>query len=409
MQVANIPRVAIDRDEAMRSLVKTLDTLPDPRTKRTPWHSLTNIIAIALCAVVGDCDTWEDIEDHGIEHRSWFETFLDLPFGIPSRHTFRRVFARVEPRSFQALIVNFVESLREPDPADEGADDRHVAVDGKTLKSSFDRAAEQSPLHLVQAMATGSHLILAQVPTTVTEDEEVKKGNEITAIPRLLEQLDLTGAVVTIDAIGCQKAIAAKIVERGGGYMLALKDNHPTLCGEVIDCFEDLHSRPLPPTVRMLETREPRARGRSEERSYTIAPVPDSLYGKDEWAGLKTIVQAITVITYKDHTTSDSRYYLSTLEPDEIERAARCSRRHWRIESAHWVLDVTFGEDASRIRQGRAAENFGILRRTALALLKTHQTKLRAEGEKYPPSLRRLRKQASRSNDALASIVTQRS
>lgn len=408
MQVANIPRVAIDQDHAMRKLVETLDTLPDPRTRRTPLHSLTNVISIALCAVIGDCDSWEDLEDFGNERRSWFESFLALPFGIPSRHTFRRVFARLNPRSFQALIVNFVESLREPELADEGADDQHVAVDGKTLKSSFDRAAGHSPVHLVQAMATGTHLILAQTPTTVTEDEEVKKGNEITAIPRLLEQLDLAGAVVTIDAIGCQKTIAAKIVEQGGGYMLALKDNHPTLCGEVINCFEDLHSRPLPPTVRLLEQNEPRARGRSEERSYTIAPVPDSLYGRGDWAGLKTIVQAITVITYKDKTTSDSRYYLSTLDTDEIERAARCSRRHWRIESAHWVLDVTFSEDASRIRQGHAAENFGTLRRTALGLLKTQQTKLRAQGEKYPPSLRLLRKRAGWSSDALASIVTQR-
>ena len=408
MQLTDIPRVAIGKVAAMQKMVQALDTVPDPRTARVPLHSLTNILAIALCAVVGDCDSWADMEEFGRLRQSWFATFLSLPFGIPSRDTFRRVFARLKPRSFQPLLVKFIESLHECDPADEGANDQHFALDGKTLRSSFDRAAEQSPLHLVQAMNTSTQLVVAQAPTYTNGDEKVKKGNEITTIPRVLELLDLSGAVVTIDAIGCQTKIAAQIVAGGGNYLLALKDNHPTLSGQVLAHFLKLHAEPLPREVYLLETNEPRARGRSEERYYTTAPIPAGLFGHDNWAGLQSLVQTTTAISYADKTTIDSRYFLSSLPPSEIEKAARCTRRHWRIEAAHWVLDVTFGEDASRVHQGHAIENLAILRRAALGLLKAYQKKPVHRREKTPPSLKSLRKQASGSPTILASIVTQR-
>jgi predicted transposase YbfD/YdcC len=414
MRAAKLPRVRLDSDGAMHKLVAALQSLPDPRTARKPLHLLTDIVAIALCAVIANCDSWEDFAAFGLERRSWFSQFLSLPHGIPSRDTFRRVFARLDPRAFQDLIVRFVESLREPDVADDGADDKHLAIDGKTLRSSFARAAGASPLHLVQAMNTSSQMVLAHVPTTITDDVKVKQGNEITAIPKLLELVDLRDAIVTIDAIGCQTAIAAKIVGLGGGYLLQLKDNHPTLCEQVVAYCEALHAQPLPRNVRSLTTSTRRTRGRVEERYYLIAPLPAVLHGKENWAGLRTIVQSITTITSKDKasggekTTSECRYYLSTLKPTEIERAARCTRRHWRIESAHWTLDVTFGEDDSHIRDGNAAENFATLRRVALGLIKVFQQKPRPNAKKTLPSLRLLRKKASWSESVLASIVTQR-
>ncbi len=408
MQLTDIPRVAIGKAAAMRKMVQALGTLPDPRTARVPLHSLTNILAIALCAMVGDCDSWSDMEEFGRLRQAWFATFLSLPCGIPSRDTFRRVFARLKPGPFQQLLVRFIESLRESAPDDEGTDDQHFALDGKTLRSSFDRAAEQSPLHLVQAMNTSTHLVVAQAPTYTNGDAEVKKGNEITAIPRVLELLDLRDAVITIDAIGCQTKIAAQIVAGGGNYLLALKDNHPTLYGQVIEHFLELHSEPLPHEVYTLETNEPRARGRSEERYYTTAPIPAGLFGQDNWAGLQSLVQTTTTIIHADKTTIDSRYFLSSLPPSEIEKAARCTRRHWRIEAAHWVLDVTFGEDASRVHQGHAIENLATLRRAALGLLKAYQKKPVHSREKTPPSLKSLRKQAGWSPNILASIVTQR-
>jgi predicted transposase YbfD/YdcC len=409
MQCTDIPRVEmIGKAAAMQQLVQSLGNVPDPRTARRPVHSLTNILAIALCAVVADCDSWEDMEDFGHERQAWFETFLSLPHGIPSRDTFRRVFARLKPRPFQQVLVAFIESLREPTPDDEGADDQHFAIDGKTLRSSFDRATEQSSLHLVEAMDTGTQLIVAQAPTHTNGDEEVKRGNEITAIPQVLELLDLHGAVVTIDAIGCQTKIAAQIVAGGGDYLLALKDNHPTLHRQVLEYFLKLHAEPLPSDASTLETNEPRARGRSEERYYTAAPLPAGLFGQHNWAGLQSLVQTTTTIMHADKTTIDSRYFLSSLPTSEIEKIARCTRRHWWIEATHWVLDVTFGEDASRVHQGHAAENLATLRRGALGLLKAYQNKPVHFRKKRPPSLKSLRKQAGRSTTILANIVTQR-
>jgi predicted transposase YbfD/YdcC len=409
MQLTDIPRVsAASEATAMRGMVQSLCKVPDPRTARRPVHALTNILAIALCAVVADCDSWEDIEEFGDDHQAWFETFLTLPHGIPSRDTFRRVFARLQPRPFQHLLVKYIESLREPTAGDQGADDQHFAIDGKTLRSSFDQAAEQSSLHLVEAMDTGNQLIVAQSPTHTNGDEEVKKGNEITAIPQVLELLDLHGAVVSIDAIGCQTKIATQIVAGGGDYLLALKDNHPTLHEQVREYFLQLHAEPLPSSVYTLETTEPPARGRREERYYTAAPLPAGLYGQDNWVGLQSLVQTTTTITHADKTTIDSRYFLSSLAPSEIAKIARCTRRHWWIEAAHWALDVTFGEDASRVHQGHAAENLASLRRAALGLLKVYQKKPVHRRPKTPPSLKSLRKQASRSTTKLANIVTQR-
>ncbi len=407
MKTTDIPRVPTTSKAALRKLTRMLDQLPDPRTARVPLHSLTNILAIALCAVVSDCDSWEQIADFGRDYQSWFKTFLDLPLGIPSSDTFRRVLGRMNPRAFQAILVEYVESLRLPDPDGKGPDDRHVAIDGKTLRSSFEHAAERSPLHLVQAMSTKTGMVLAQAPTTVTDDEEVKKGNEITAIPKLLELFDVKGTTITIDAIGCQKSIAKKIVEGGGHYLLALKDNHPKLATEVDELFVELHSKPLPATARRLRAQNSKGHGREEERYDSAMPAPKSLPGHAEWAGLKSLVQVTTAASGRK-TTIDTRYYLSTLPVNELPKAARCIRHHWRIESMHWVLDMTFGEDDSRIHQGHGAENYATLRRVALALLKIYQNKPRADGKKKKPSLRRLRKIAGRDMAALASIVTQR-
>lgn len=409
MQLSDIPRVAeLKEASAMEAVLESLSKVPDPRTSRRPLHSLTNILAIALCAVVADCDSWGDMEEFGRQRLSWFASFLSLPHGIPSRDTFRRVFARLKPVAFQQVLVEFIECLSKPAADNDGSDGQHFAIDGKTLRSSFIHAAGKSTLHLVQAMDTGKQLIVAQAPTHTTDDEEVKRGNEITAIPRVLDLLDLKGAVVTIDAIGCQTKIAAQIIDGDGDYILAVKDNHPKLHQEVLNYFEEIHANLLPQEVFTLETSEPRARGRSEERYYTAAPIPPELIGKGNWAGLKSLIQTTTTIKYADKTTTDSRYFLSSLASSEIQKIARCTRRHWLIEAAHWVLDVTFNEDASRVNQGHAAENLATLRRGALGLLKVYQKKPVHSREKTPPSLKSLRKQAGWSTTILANVVTQR-
>jgi len=406
MKRMDLPKLKLDQAGALEKLVQTLDTLPDPRTQRKPLHALTTVVAMALCAVVADCDSWLDIANFAVERKAWFATFLDLTHGVPSRDTFRRVFARLKPQAFQRLILQFVAALREPEPSD----DQHLALDGKTLRGSFDRAAEQSPLHLVQAFCTSTHLVLAQAPTTIGAGGEHKQGNEITAIPQVLDLLDLQGAIITSDAIGCQTKIAEIIIAGGGDYLLALKDNHPTLHAQAQDYFEELHGQEqLPAGVHACETADRPARSRREQRYYTAAPLPAGLYKHHEWRGLKSLLQTTTVIEHRDgRTTTDTRYYLSSLPAADINRLARCVRRHWAIESAHWVLDVTFGEDASRIRKGQAAENFATLRRISYALLRTYQKKPRPDQKKTQPSLKGLRKQAGWSTTLLAKVITQR-
>ena len=399
MLVSDLPVLPLDACQLhlreLRKLPAVFAALPEPRRYRRPKHLLTEIVVMALLAVCSGADSWKDIRTYAWRKRRWLQSFLELPAGIPSRDTFRRVFSRLDCLAFQQCFVNWLAALQAAAPSTAEA---HVAIDGKTLRRSFDKAAEVLPLHLVQAWSTEASLVLGQVATET-------KSNEITAIPRLLELLDLEHTVFTIDAAGCQKEIAAQIIAGGGDYILALKDNHPHLREDVGQHFEARHAGRFRPTDRKIVT-DQKSRGRRERREYYITPLPTEFRGQDAWAGLQSVVQVISTITHQDRETNEVRYYLSSLPPVRGARIAECVRQHWGIENGlHWTLDMSFREDESRIRHRRAQENFAWLRRTALSLLKQYQARLKLQGEKYPPSIRCLRKSAGWDDQLLANLL----
>ena len=338
-------------------------TLPDPRVERCKVHPLVEIVTIALLGVIRGADDGVAIEAFGQEKREWLGTFLALPGGIPSHDTFGRVFARLDPDEFRRCFLAWVRAV----VGEVGA--QVVAVDGKTLRGSRDRAAGKEALHLVSAWATEAGLVLGQVATDA-------KSNEITAIPALLKLLALDGATVTLDAMGCQTAIAGQLVERGAAYVLALKDNHPALRERVRLAFAD--ARDAAGTASPLADLAPvaaldRAHGRVEGRRCLAIGDPAYLAYVDpegRWPGLRSVVLIESTRRVGPTVTTEARYYLSSL-PADAARLARTIRSHWGIENRlHWVLDVAFHEDRCRVRDGHAPENLAILRHFALNLLR---------------------------------------
>lgn len=351
--------------ERESSLAHHFAELTDPRIDRTRLHDLLDIVAIAICAVVAGADSWDDIEDFGKAKHDWLKTFLDLPNGIPSHDTFRRVFERLDPGEFQKGFLGWIEALH------EATERQVVAIDGKTLRRSFDRAKGQSALHLVHAWATANHLLLGQVAV----DE---KSNEITAIPKLLEMLEITGAIVTIDAMGCQKQIARTIRGRKADYLLALKGNHEHLFEQVVAFFDGAcaHGRKEQGIRYHREWSE--GHGRDECRRCWATSDLSWLEGREEWADLRSVVLIESERFIGESLAVQERYYLSSL-PADAEVLNHAARSHWGVEnSLHWVLDVTFHEDASRIKKENAPENFGLLRRLALCLLKKETSSKRS-------------------------------
>jgi predicted transposase YbfD/YdcC len=337
-------------------------TLRDPRRRHRRLHRLLDIVAIAICAVICGADNWQEIATFGQRRRTWLQRFLALPHGIPSHDTFERVFERLDPAAFQACFRSWIAALcvRGEMP--------HIAIDGKTLRRSGSR--DLGPLHMVSAWATAHHLVLGQ-------EAVAEASNEITAIPRLLELLDLAGALVTIDAIGCQKDIACQIVAQGGDYVLTVKENQPTLHADLQQVFDEaLSPEATPLRERSLRTQD-RNHGRTESRDYYVLAVPAAFAERHgEWAGLRSLGLVLSERQVGEQEPSyEARFFISSLPP-RVRAFARAVRNHWGIEnSLHWHLDVTFGEDKSRIRQRRGAENFALLRRLALSLLKQHPAK----------------------------------
>jgi predicted transposase YbfD/YdcC len=331
------------------------ENLTDPRIERTRVHDLLELVIVALCGTIAGSSSWVDIERFGKLRLPWLRTFLRLEYGIPSHDTFGRVFSLLDP----AELVNCIQQWLQDIGREIGS---HIAIDGKTLRGSFDKAAGRNPLHLVSAWATEARLTLGQIAVD-------SKSNEITAIPLLLELLDLKGATVTIDAMGCQKEIAAKVVDREGDYLLALKDNHPTLREAVVEEFmATMESDLTPPGVRRHVTVE-NNRGRTERREYVAMPAPKSLPGFADWAGLATLVMVCRITLIDGVETGEVSYFLSSL-PAKVKKLAKLIRQHWSIENQlHWVLDVTFTEDASRIRNKAAPQTSAMLRRLAVSIL----------------------------------------
>jgi predicted transposase YbfD/YdcC len=359
--------------------------LDDPRSNHTKRHGLLDLIALTLCAVVSGADAWTDVETYGVHKCDWLETFLELPNGIPSHDTLGRVFAALDPAAFQQCFLSWMHAVV---GASRG---KLVAIDGKALRYSFDTAKGKSALHLVSAWASANHLLLGQQAVA-------DKSNEITAIPELLRLLDLQGALVTIDAMGCQKQIAADIVAGGGDYVLAVKENQPALYTDVqrlfLDGLEDDFAGLEHRSARTIE----QGHGRSEERHYHIVAVPEHLAAKHaEFAGLRSLGMVFSERQVGDGPLAcETRFYISSL-PAEVKAFARAVRGHWGIENGlHWVLDMAFGEDASRVRKDHGPENLAWLRRVALSLL---------WNEPSADSVKCKRKMAGWDNDYLLQVL----
>jgi predicted transposase YbfD/YdcC len=342
------------------SIKKHFRTLKDPRVKGRSRHLLVDIIVVGICGVIANCDDWPDIELFAKHRLGWFKRFLKLPNGIPSHDTLERVFGSLDPRGFERCCVMWLRAVA--DLVGLG----HIAIDGKTLCGSA--SSKLGPLHLVNAWATEANLCLGQVAVE-------GKSNEITAIPQLLELLDLKGALVTIDAMGCQKEIAKKIVAGGGDYVLAVKGNQEHLLEDVQATLQRALEGELPKQVVMEHSTTEQDHGRKEHRSYVVVENVEGVRNRQAWPKLSTIIMCACERTIHGQTTSEVRYYIGSRKMG-VRRYAKVLRGHWKIENnLHWQLDVSFGEDASRIQERNGAANFAMLRKMALSLLKQHPRK----------------------------------
>lgn len=367
-------------------LVASFATLPDPRCAGRTRHRLLNLLLIAVCAVVTGAETWVDIADYGRLKHAWLATFLDLPHGIPSHDTFRRVFSLVDPQALEQCFRQWMTTTTPPLPREV------VAVDGKTVRRSFDRGRAQGPLHVVSAFATQQGLSLGQVGVA-------GKGQELTAIPLLLSSLCLTNTIVTLDALGCQHAIARQILAQQADYLLALKGNqgryHRTVVAYCkVACF-DLGAT-YRPDYDAFDCRH----GRWVRRRAWVLPLGDELAALRAWPGLRAIlaIETIRHVHHQPGTQAEIRYYLTSC-PDAPAVLTEAIRRHWAIEySLHWVLDVVFREDDARSRDWVATRSFAVLRKLAFNLLQ--------QGKHQPGSLRARRRNAGWNDTYMTQLLT---
>jgi predicted transposase YbfD/YdcC len=332
--------------------------LEAPRGTQGVLHPFLSIVTIALLATIGGAQGWEDIEIYGVSHEEWLSSFLKLPFGIPSADTYRRLFERISPLALEKSFNAWLNSLA----VDLGA--QVIPIDGKTVKGSYDRNGEKSALHLVSAWASENRLFLGQVKV---EDN----SNEITAIPALLELLDISGCIITIDAMGTQHEIARRIQAQGADYVLALKANHPTLHQQVKQWFENAEASEFQGIEYSYDVRVESGHHRREKRQVTAVALSQmgDLYKHNQWSGLQTLVRVVRTRHFCNKTSHEVMFYLSSLPPD-AQQLGKAIRQHWSIENQlHWVLDVTFSEDACRIRTGNAPENIALLKRWSINLL----------------------------------------
>ena len=338
--------------------------LDDPRVERTRHHKLVDILAIAICATICGADSWVHVELFGKSKREWFQTFLELPHGIPSHDTFGAVFARLDPMQLQNCFVSWTQAIAELLPGEV------VAIDGKTARRSYDRAGKKGAIHMVSAWATGQSLALGQVKT----DE---KSNEITAIPQLLELLELNGCIVTIDAMGCQREIAQQITEGEADYVLAVKENQGQLYDSIQDLFVGAEALGFDGTPYDYAQTLDKGHGRVERRECWVIADQDCLDYLDPqglWPQLKAAVKVVGHRQTTADCTSQPRYYISSLA-GSAEQLLAAIRGHWSIEnSLHWTLDVTFREDQCRVRKDHGPQNMNILRQIGHNLLKNEKT-----------------------------------
>jgi len=364
--------LSVANANALTSQISSIfSEIEDPRVKRNRVHLLTDIIIIAILSVIAGAKGWEDMENYGLSKYEWLSQFLKLPEGIPSADTFRRVFERINTKVFEQCFRRWVESIVE----NIGA--QVIPIDGKTLKGSYDRALGKTALHLVSAWSSQHRLVLGQVKVA-------DKSNEITAIPALLELLDIAGCIITIDAMGTQTAIAFQIFNAKADYILALKANHPTLHFQVKDWFEQHLQSGFSGITHSYDERVEKAHHRTEKRQIWCVPTSElpPLHHLDDWVGLKCIIMVVRVRHLWNKTTREVQFYLTSLDCD-ASKLGQAIRLHWGIENGlHWTMDVTFNEDACRIRTGHAPQNLSLLRRIALNALNLEQSFKRSNRQK---------------------------
>jgi len=348
----------------MASLVESFSVVEDPRMERTQDHPLINIIVIAICGVICGADNWVEIETFGKAKRDWLSQHLDLKNGIPSHDTFGRVFGRLDGEEFQRGFSHWIAGIRQQ------IDGEIVAIDGKQLRRSHNKSIGKGAIHMVSAWATQAHLVLGQRKV----DE---KSNEITAIPLLLSQLELAGCIVTIDAMGCQQEITEQLVAQGADYVISLKGNQGTMHEDCVDMFSYFEKIDFKDIDHSYKKTVNKGHGRVETRQcWSFDPAQWHAYFRtlDRWSTIQSISLVIGERMINGVSSSEKRYYISSLPP-EAETILNSARTHWGIENElHWVLDIAFREDESRIRQGHAPENMAVLRQIALTLLKQERT-----------------------------------
>jgi predicted transposase YbfD/YdcC len=349
-------------NQAPRTLVEHFSSITDPRIDRTKRHLLIDILTIAICSTICGAETWEEMELFGQAKQDWFKTFLELPSGIPSHDTFRRVLARIDPDQFRQCFLDWVRS------AYEITQGQVVAIDGKFSRGSVDRRAGKGAINMVSAWAAENRLVLGQVKVA-------EKSNEITAIPELLDMLEISGCIVTIDAQGCQKEIASKIVDKEADYVLAVKGNQGNLYEDLVGYFDWALKDKFGETAYTTHETTDGGHGRIEVRRYYASRDISWLRNKEEWKGIESIAMVESERTVEGEETSiERRYFISSLEA-EAKELGKAIREHWGVENGlHWVLDVGFREDASRIRKDHGPENMATMRHIALNLLKQEKS-----------------------------------
>jgi predicted transposase YbfD/YdcC len=356
------------RNIELDEVVKYFHELEDPRSEINLRHPLVSVVVIAVMAVLAGCGGPTAIAKWANIKAEFLLQVLDLPHGIPCKDVFRRVLMALQPGAFQSCFVKWLESLRAEAAEATGIVQPVLAVDGKTLRRSHDRRKLLGALHSVTVWASEFGLSLGQVACA-------EKSNEITAIPELLRLVDIQGAIITIDAMGTQKAIAEQIIKSKADYVLALKGNQGTLHDVVIEYIEKQSRDDFATAQARRHVTQETGHGRQETRSYIQMPAPETLHGIELWKGLRSIGVVVSVCVRDGKETVETRYYISSL-PVGVKRFAHAVRSHWGIEnSCHWSLDVTYREDESRIREKHLRENFAWLNRFTLSLLKQHPSR----------------------------------